>query len=306
MKKRKLILCGITIMLFLAYSLFLANYAANKTEDKIVSTETTKAELVDIIMYSESAEEIESKLTEAFKKMEKEDSTEVIDTLIYFTSQDAAQNTITDEENEKLFAAVVDGRVDINKVTDEPLSSKLSLLKQNHIIPRYTNESIFYDIDYQYFLDTYKEFLIPAYYDVLEFYFDEKENDYYIPSESKLLTQVVEQRLNTLYGLMKSYKDSDVYPLVEAAYVFYKTEYLGAYDESLIYESNTIKEEVLDSYRKFKDETKDKELKTLLDSLITDYETSNRVRTVYMREIIQVACGITEESTPSNANAISN
>ena len=181
-------------------------------------------------------------------------------------------------------------------VTDKELKNQVQELKDEHIVLKYLNGSIFWDVDYEYFDTTFGDYLIPDYKDMIHFYAEEKKNSYCDEGAEKLYTDVVISRLNTLFDMMCSYPDSEIYDIMKESYYFYKAVYLGAYAQDYIFDSGSIRPEILDSYKAYQEECKDDELKMFLQTLIKDYTDTDGVRTIPVYESIKNFCGFYEEN----------
>lgn len=271
--------------------------ALNNAKEAELTKEEYKTDSVNILktLDSYTSEEVKEKLLGNFSFMDKADCTEVVDTYIYGTYNAAMQYTLTDEETDALmFVTASDAhQPDLSRLDDEELKEKFENLKnEEHIVIRYVNNDIFYDVDYKYFLDSFGEYLNDDYYSLLSFYEEEKNSDYVDDANEDFHADVVTDRLDKLYQMLTAYPTSDIFTSIQSSYYFYKAIYLGAYAQDYIFDSGSLRENVMESYKAYKDTCKDNTFKEFLGELVKDYEDVELTRTVPIYEKIKTFCGM--------------
>lgn len=290
------------------------NYIVNKTKTEIQTESTERTELknktLKYLGEEHTPEEIETTLKDAFTKLDVDDNTQIVDTLLYGTYNAAAQYMISDDETNELYHVMDENKnFDLTKIEDTELKDKIQALNDQHVVVRYVNGNMFYDVDYGYFASTYGDYINPEYKGMLEFYDKEKKEDYYNEENDLLYTTVVENRLDQLYGMIQSYTTTDILALANECYNFYEAVYLGAYGQEYIFENGKIRQDIFDSYQKYKDVTKDEKMKSFLTELIDDYNEVSLDKTTPILEKIKSFCGLStsdetqEFSGSSNGNA---
>lgn len=297
-KKKMFLIGGAAIAALAAYTAIIFVGARKDVEANIEAKAQLKADTLTYLTKEHTPEEIEKTLLESFAQLDKEDNTQILDALIYGTYSAAASVMMSDEETDVLYQIMDENHsFDFSKIEDEEIKNNVEILSSQHVVPRYVNGSMFYDVDYGYFADTFKDYINPDYYEVLDFYDEEKLVDYVDSDNSKLNAEVVTGRLDKLYDMMNRYQDSEILDIMEEAYVFYQTVYLGAYSQDYIFTDDAkVKDDVLQSYKEYKDVCKDSELKIFLEKLISDYEEVDNYRTVPIMESIKEFCGFNDTS----------
>lgn len=237
-------------------------------------------------------EEIEEQLLEAFQTLSQQDCTEIVDTYLYGTYNAAAQYELSDEQTNELMQYIgADGAFDVSLIQNGDLKKQIGDLAGQHIVIRYLNGSLYWDVDYGYFADTFASYLRPDYRDMITFYANEREESYYDESSMSMNTDVVTGRLERAYRLLCTYPDSELQDFMKESYYLYKSIYLGAYAQDYVFNNGSIKREVLDSYSSYVGTCSDPELKEFLENLIAEYREVNGTRTVPIYESIKTFCG---------------
>ena len=261
--------------------------ALNNAKEAELTKEEYKTDSVNILktLDSYTSEEVKEKLLANFSFMDKADCTEVVDTYIYGTYNAAMQYTLTDEETDALmFVTASDAhQPDLSRLEDEELKEK-------------------FDVDYKYFLDTFGEYLNDDYYSLLSFYEEEKNSDYVDDANEDFHADVVTDRLDKLYQMLTAYPTSDIFTSIQSSYYFYKAIYLGAYAQDYIFDSGSLRENVMESYKAYKDTCKDNTFKEFLDELVKDYEEVDLTRTVPIYEKIKTFCGMQQTTTETETD----
>lgn len=256
-----------------------------------------------------TSDEAKEKLLKDFSKMDKADCTQIVDTYIYGTYNAAMQYTLSDDETNELMFVTPGSETtpDLSRLEDADMKQKFEdLLNEDHIIVRYVNGDIFYDVDYGYFIQSFGDYLNDDYKELLTLYDDEKNENYYDQANNEFYASVVTSRLDRLYQLLTKYPDSDILESIQTSYIFYKSVYLGAYAQEYIFDSGSIRQNVFDNYKEYVSVCKDEELKSFLSELIADYEESKLIRTVPIYEKIKTFCRIQEATAPSSITESSN
>lgn len=265
-------------------------------QQNIVSSKETKSDVIAFLSEEHTGEEIETKLTESFKHLSKEENTEIIDLYLHATYSLANQELI-DDETANILYSVMDSekQFDFTKITDDEIKAACEELQRQHIVPRFCNGNLFFDVDYPYFIETYREYLNDDYVALISLYSDEKIYDYYNPETDLMNYDIVESRLNSAYQLMKTYPNSDLMASMQDYYNFYKCVYLGAYSQDYVYDSGIkIKDDLFAKYKDYVLITKDDELQKFMEELITMYDQSDLSRTESIYSKIKIHCGIEE------------
>lgn len=283
-----------------AYVSYSVNAALNSAKEEALSKEGYKTDALNTLksLDSYTSDEAKEKLLSDFENMDKPDCTEIVDTYIYGTYNAAMQYSLTDEETDALIFVTKGGshEPDLSKLEDKELREKFEELKnEDHIIIRYVNDDIFYDVDYKYFLDSFGSYLNDDYYSLLSLYEEEKNEDYADMANNEFYAGVVEKRLEKLYKLLTDYPNSDIYTSALSSYLFYKAVYLGAYAQDYIFDSGSIRENVLDSYKAYIPNCSDASLKAFLEEITKEYDESNLIRTVPIYESIKKFCSLQQE-----------
>ena len=277
--------------------------------DDIQNKAQLKSDTLTYLTEEHTSEEIENTLIDAFKQLDKEDNTQIIDALIYGTYNAAASVMMSDEETDILYQIMdEDKNFDLDLIEDQEIKDTIQVMVDQHVVPRYVNGNMFYDVDYGYFADTYGEYINEDYEEVLRFYDEEKKIDYVNAESVEMYPDVVTDRLDLLYNMIESHPDSEILDIMFQSYLFYECVYLGAYSQDYIFSDDAkIKDNVLESYKEYKEVTKDTELAEFLNTLVADYEESEGYRTVPIMESIKDFCGLNETesvATPSDATEV--
>lgn len=300
-KHKKALAYVLAGVLALTGGVLYTEYISYRTEVKLKMDMEGQNKIKNDVLYymseKHTSQEVETTMLKAFPNLSAQNCTSLVDTYLYGVYNAAAQYALDDSQTNSLYAALQsDGTFDMSLVTDKELKNQVQELKDEHIVLKYLNGSIFWDVDYEYFDTTFGDYLIPDYKVMIHFYAEEKKNSYCDEGAEKLYTDVVISRLNTLFDMMCSYPDSEIYDIMKESYYFYKAVYLGAYAQDYIFDSGSIRPEILDSYKAYQEECKDDELKIFLQTLIKDYADTDGVRTIPVYESIKNFCGFYEEN----------
>ena len=293
-KTLRIILLIFIFILAAAAGIFGYKYIKERKEN---ARQKNYSECINIVTGDYSTEEKENLLVERFKDMPAEDCTDIIDVYIYGTYNYAnnVDASLTEAEADALTSAITgDDNIDIEKITDESIKTHFKELREEHVVPRYVNESLFMDCDYKYFSDTFGKYLLPDYKEMLDFFEEEKNKSYCKASESMLYTDVVENRLDKLYEIISKYPESMVMPVIQDSYRFYKSVYLGAYDQNYIFNNGSILKYVYDAYSQY--EPVDEELNEFLKTVLKSYKDNDLIRTIDTFEKIKKFCEPEEET----------
>lgn len=294
MKKNKIIYIGIAILLTAGIGIFSGIKISQYKNEKY---NNLKQETLDYLGEEHKKEDIEKKLKTNFQKLSKEDTTNIMDVYLHATYTLASQCMINDEMSNEIYGCMDENnQFDFDKIENEETKEFCGIMAEQNIIPRFVNGNLFFDVDYEYFIEQYGSYMQEEYVEVLRLYNEEKLNDYYNSGEEKMYYDTVEKRLLAAYDLMQKYPESKVIQSLTEYYSFYKKVYLGAYAQDYIYDTGAIlKEDILSHYMSFVDRIKDPELKTFLQELIKEYQISERTRTSEIYESIKKFCNISTD-----------
>lgn len=189
-------------------SLFYArNHIIQETTSKIAAEtaakENLKKEILRYLSEEHTSQEIETKLLDAFTKLDPYSCTELVDTYLYGVYNTCAQYVLNDEDTNLLYRYVVsDNQFDFSELEDEDMKKTIKERADQHIVLRYLNGALYWDTDYAYFDQTFAPYVIPDYRDIIHFYAEEREESYFDDTSDKLYTNIVIQRLNKLQHLL--------------------------------------------------------------------------------------------------------
>ena len=298
-KKIVAIICAAALAAGGAY--LYTDFVATRTIFKMQMTQAEEDKIVnDVLSYmseSHTSDEIEQVMLKALKTLPAARCTSLVDTYLYAVYNTAAQYTLDDDQTNKLYAAMnKDGTINMDLVDDETLKAQVSDLAEQHVVLKYLNGALFWDADYSYFDQMFGQYVNPDYGAMIHFYAEEKKNSYSDEDGERMYDQVVTKRLDTLFTMMATYPDSEIYDIMKESYYFYKAVYLGAYAQDYIFDSGSIRPEVLESYKAYIQTCQDSDLKAFIQKLIDNYTESNGVRTVPIYESIKEFCGFYEEN----------
>lgn len=299
MKKKRLIGIAIAAALVstgigVGYTYYITNTVTERVLQSQEEKQAAKNEALKFMTEEHTSEEIKEKLLETFEKVgkDKEICTELVDTYLYGVYNTCAQYTMNETDTNALYACMnPDGTFDFDALPEGDLKTLVHELADDHIIPRFLNGALFWDVDYAYFDTTFRDYVKEDYRDMIHFYATEKEESYQDDDGEAFYPEIVENRLDTLYRMMEVYSDSEIRSIMEESYYFYKAVYLGAYAQGYIFESGSIRPKVLEAYRNYAAVCKDQELAEFLKELIAAYEEANGTRTVPIFEDIKEFCG---------------
>ncbi len=303
-KNRKIIAITCAAILALGGACLYTDFVMTRTATKIEEAKGQEDKIVnDVLSYlstTHTSDEIEQAMLKALKTLPAKRCTSLVDTYLYAVYNTAAQYSLNDDQTNKLYAAMnMDGSFDMSLVDDEELKKQVEELGEQHIVLKFLNGSLFWDTDYSYFDKTFGEYVNPDYRDMIHFYAEEKSNSYCDEDGEKLYLKIVTKRLDTLFDMMATYPDSEIYDIMKESYYFYKAVYLGAYAQDYIFDNGSIRPEILESYKEYMETCKDSELKEFMQKLIKSYEEVNNVRTVPVYEMIKDFCGLYETNKNS-------
>lgn len=298
-KKMAAIVCAIVLACGGGY--LYTDFVATRTAIKIHTTQAEQDKIAnDVLAFlskPHSSDEIEKTMILAFKSLPTERCTSLVDTYLYGVYNTAAQYTLDDDQTNKLYAAMnKDGSINMDLVDSDELKQQVSDLAEQHIVLKYLNGALFWDVDYAYFDDTFSQYVNPDYRDVIHFYAEEKKNSYSNEDGERLYTQIVTKRLDSLFTMMATYPDSEIYDIMQESYYFYKAVYLGAYAQDYIFDSGSVRPEILESYQEYVKTCQDEELQIFIQKILDEYTESNGVRTIPVYESIKEFCGFYEQN----------
>jgi len=245
---------------------------------------------------AKSEDEKTAQLQSNFEKMDASECTRVIDTWIYGTYNTAAQYNVTEDDEDQIYHALKEDKsVDIDEIHDDELKNKLRELAKEHIVIRFVNGFLFYDIDYGYFHDSFGKYIRPDYDAMIALFDEEKTVDYCDEGQETLYTDVVMKRLNDIYKIMQAYPDSDIMSVMHDTYNVYKSIIFGAYAQDYIYENGCVKNEILEHYKTKSSEYSDSEIRSFMDELAVMYNNAGNTRTIPIYEKIKAFCGLASQ-----------
>ncbi len=294
MTKKKLLLGLAMGVGLLAYSAVLITGTKEAYKKDLKMQENQVADVIESMAEDDSVSESESKFGTWFSKMDSDNQTKIIDACIYYATKRSQDIAFSEEEIKLLENAKEGAGINEEKITDEALKKRMDELKPDHLTVRYVNESWFADVDYNYYLTEYEKELTPGYHNLLEFYCEEKSDDYFYPSTGSLNLPIVEARLNKLYDMSQNPNNEDVYVFIDTAEKFYLAMYLGSYDESYILEDGKIKDEVLAAYKTY--DAKNPYIKQLLSEVVSLYESNDNMKTIEISDMVNEFLGYAEET----------
>lgn len=267
-------------------------------EAETADSSALKEQCISYLKEEHTSEEIEVYLIDRFRSMTRDDATAVVDLYIYGTYQYAMQYDLTDEETNRFYAAITeDGRIDLAKVEDAELVKKTEELKSQHVVLRFVNQTLFWDVYYRYFSDAFGAYLNEDYAALIALYEEEKTVSYCDNANHRLFTDVVEDRLDRIHLMTLSYPSSTVASSMRELYNFYLSVYLGAYGQDYCFDPDgKIYPELFEAYNSYKDRTADADLKAFLSQLVEQYRESGLKRTVPIFEKIKEYVGISNTS----------
>lgn len=280
-------------------------YSENQKTISAITSEqdrlALKKEALQFLSKEQTPEELETYLLDIFPDLEAADCTEIVDTYIYGIYNTCSQFTLTDDETNLLSRYIVaDGKFDLSGLEDEKLKQTIKERSNDHIVLRYLNGSMYWDVDYGYIYNTFGKFLNADYRDVIGFYAMEREKSYQDETEMKLYTDIVIDRLESAYHLLTTYPDSEIVDFMQDSYYFYKAIYLGAYSQDSVFNDGKVREELFESYQSYAKTCSDPEFSSFLEELISDYLEVDRTRTIPIYEKIKDFCGFyVADATPS-------
>lgn len=295
--KKNIIIIGVAAVAALAgYTAFVISGTKSEVLNDLQAKADLKNATLTYLTQEHTADEIENTLLSAFKQLDKEDNTQILDALIYGTYSAASSVMMSDEETDVLYQIMdEDKNFNSSLIEDTEIREIVDTLGEQHVIPRYVNGNMFYDVDYGYFAETFGDYINPDYREVLEFYNLEKEEDYVNVENNLLITDVVTERLDTLYAMLQEYSDSELIDIINDLYTFYKAIYFGAYSQDYVFTDDAkIRENVLESYNEYKGLTLDSDLSVFMESLTEMYNEADDYRTVPIMESIKDFCGLNE------------
>lgn len=296
-KKVKItLIAAASIVLVLAALFGVRHYTIKQTTAQITMNnqekENVKKQALQYLGQKHSSNEIEKTLLDAFEKLDPIDCTDIVDVYLYGVYNACAQYTLTDDETNVLYRYVVsDGKFDFSDLKDESLKKMIEERNEEHIVLRYLNGSLYWDTDYGYFDETFGSYVIPDYRDMIHFYAEERTRSYYDEATSKMYPDVVIDRLEKLYQLLRTYPDSEIRYFMEDSYYLYKSIYLGAYAQDYIYDNGKLRPEVMESYKSYSETCSDPDLASFIKEIMADYEEVDNTRTIPIYEKIKDFCG---------------
>lgn len=280
------------IILLLVMMGALAGFQIMNYKEKMEVERKTK--LISYLAESHEKAEIEKMLLENFKKMKKEDCTEVMDLYLHATYA-LAYATPMDDETANALSAIMkeDHSFDLDEMEDGEIKTFCQTLKEQNVVPKFVNGNLFFDVDYGYFHDTYGKFIHDDYRQMIKLYDEEKKRDYYDPETNQMDYEVVEERLNQIYQIITTYPEAATKKSMLEYYNFYKAIYFGAYAQDYVFENGAkIKEDLLERYKTFA--AADADLAAFTKEVADLYTESGRTRTTEIFEKVKNFCGILE------------
>ena len=280
------------IILLLVMMGVLAGFQIMNYKEKMEAERKTR--LISYLAESHEKAEIEKMLLENFKKMKKEDCTDVMDLYLHATYA-LASATPVDDETANVLSAIMkeDHSFDLDEMEDGEIKTFCQTLKEQNVVPRFVNGNLFFDVDYGYFHDTYGEFIYDDYRQMIKLYDEEKKRDYYDPETNQMDYEVVEERLNQIYQIITAYPKAATQKSMLEYYNFYKAIYFGAYAQDYVFENGAkIKEDLLERYKTFA--AADADLAAFTKEVADLYTESGRTRTTEIFEKVKNFCGILE------------
>ena len=280
------------IILLLVMMGVLAGFQIMNYKEKMEVERKTK--LISYLAESHEKTEIEKMLLENFRKMKKEDCTDVMDLYLHATYALASATPVDDETANSLSAIMKeDHSFDLDEMEDGEIKTFCQTLKEQNVVPRFVNGNLFFDVDYGYFHDTYGEFIHDDYRQIIKLYDEEKKKDYYDPETNQMDYEVVEERLNQIYQIITEYPEAATKKSMLEYYNFYKAIYFGAYAQDYVFENGAkIKEDLLERYKTFA--AADADLAAFTKEVADLYTENERTRTTEIFEKVKNFCGILE------------
>ncbi|WP_373262083.1 hypothetical protein [Hungatella hathewayi] len=271
---------GFHIIIIALVFLFITGfcYYMKNNDNKIVQL---KESAINYLGTQHTSSEIEDTLTNILKQLPKETNTEILDLYLHATYALASQSLIDDNMANALYEIMdADRTFDFSRISDDFIKAECEALKEQNIKPVFVNGNLFFDVDYAYFIEHYGSYLNNDYLEMIRFYQEEKQNDYYNSETNQMNYEIVENRMVTIYELIQQYPDSKLKDTMDNTYLFYKKIYLGAYAQDYVYDKGSkIYSDLLQHYRDFSHLVKDIDFRNFLNTLIADYEKSELTRT---------------------------
>lgn len=268
--------------------------------------EAVRKDIENYMSEEHTKEELKTKLLAELPKLDIQDRTSLIDAYIYGAHSIAANMMITDAESELLNKTIDEkNELHLDKIEDETLKSTIKAMDDNCVIIRYLNGQLFWDVDWDYFENTFGDLLREDYTSLLKFYQQEKATSYYDAETDTLKTDIVTGLLDKAYEMCNKYKESDLADAMKENYDFYKAVYFGAYYQSYIWtDTAEIKPELIESYKSYAETTKDPEMKTFIEDIVQQFGKLENSRTVPIMEKIKTFCNVSDETSSANSTNI--
>ena len=295
----------IGVILFIAYSVLLYYFAVDNYKAELAIKSAERQEFIEHLSESDHLNEDEEKLMKMMESREPGENTELLDLYFYYAGQ-YINNFFTPDEEIYLSGLKIDGFITSENLNDDdPMKERMLEIESMHGLVKHIQGTIITQIDYKYFIDTYKEKITQGYLDVLYLYEEEQKEEFYHVTSGDMFPNVVTKRLDMAYAGMTREGNEDVYEMMESAYAYYLNIYLGVTDVEMINAKNGyLLDEVLESYKTY--EPKDEKLKTFMKDMLAKYEETNNMRTVEVTRMVNEYLGITAEENEEHNNELEN
>lgn len=311
MTKTKKIIAAVAAAAVLATAGILwTNHVKEQTAADIKAKTEAETTLVTdaqkFLSESHTKKEREDKLLDTFKQLnDKEKATDLTDAYIY-GAWAVAQNTQLSDDDTNLLTATLDSedKLHTENLTDDTLKKTISSMEDQCVTLRYVNGQIFWDVNYQYFIDAFGDYLREDYLDTLRFYELEKTESYVDQANDVLNYDVVYDRLDRSYALYDKYKDSDLNSVLKSNYDFYKAVLFGGYYQTYIWsDSAEIKDDAKAAWTAYADKSKDPDMKPFIEKITKELEDVGGTRTIGIMDEIKKFCDITDSTGQSSNSA---
>lgn len=280
---------------FVAYTVLIYFFAIDNYKAEVAIKSAERQTFMEHLAESDHFYEDEATLQEMMKDRTKSENTELLDLYFYYLGQYASDCFTSDDET-YLLESKVEGQITSDAFNDDDEMKETMLdVEKSHILVKNIQDTIVTQIDYKYFIDTYKDNITQGYLDLLYLYDDEQSEFFYNLTSGDVYPDVVTKRMDMAYAGMTREGNEDVSSMMKSAYDYYLEIYLGVTDVELVNGKNGhILDEVLESYKNY--QTEDNELRALLDEMVAKFTETDNMRTVEIAAMVNEFLGIDGET----------
>ncbi|MDF2879622.1 MAG: hypothetical protein K0R54_179 [Clostridiaceae bacterium] len=304
--KKLLIILSIFIMCVGLLGCSSNTQAITQEDEEIFITEYR-----DLVLIPSEPAILVEKLDTMVSKISSNNATDAVDGLLYAIHQFLPEMNVKLKALSPGLKEYIEKDFDINnkenleKITDTTLRGFVTQVLERHMLIEEYNGEYFLNVNYQFVLDKYKDFINEDLKALIEFSIKEDLSQFFDSEKNMFELDIVVERLIKIEENINSYPDSVYIPAMLDSKSYYYEVYFGTNNDFLVDNNNKVLDTVLNHYKATIEKYPDSELaKDIKEYIAILQDTNNSVTDDILNYLIDLTANpndeVKNESAPTN------